>query len=31
MVDLGVYILKALNTDKITPEELFTHSYIEEG
>ena len=30
MVDLGTYILRYLNTRKITPEELFTNAYIEE-
>ena len=30
MVDLGTYIFKDLNTDKITPEELFTNAYVKE-
>ena len=30
MVDLGTYIFKDLNTGKITPEESFTNSYVEE-
>ena len=28
MVDLGTYIFKDLNTEKITPEESFTDAYI---
>ena len=28
--DLGTYMFKDLNTDKITPEELFTNAYVEE-
>ena len=30
MVNMGVYIFKDLNTEKITPEELFTYAYVEE-
>ena len=30
MVDLGTYIFKYLNTEKIKPEESFTNAYIEE-
>ena len=30
MVDLGTYIFKYLNTDKITPAESFTNAYVEE-
>ena len=30
MVDLGTYIFKYLNLGKITPEESFTNSYVEE-
>ena len=30
MVDLGAYLLKDLNTRKITPEESFTYAYAEE-
>ena len=30
MVDLGTYIFKDLNTGKITTEEQFTNSYVEE-
>ena len=30
MVDFGTYIFKDLNTGKITPEETFTNSYIDE-
>ena len=30
MVDLGTYIFKILNTGKITPEESFNNSYVEE-
>ena len=30
MVDLGAYIFKDLNTEKIEPEELFTAAYVEE-
>ena len=30
MVDLGMYILINLNTGKLTPEELFTHVYVDE-
>ena len=30
MVDLGTYIFKDLNTDKITPKESFTNAYVEE-
>ena len=30
MVDLGMYIFKDLNTEKITPEESFTDAYVEE-
>ena len=29
MVDLGTYILKYLNTDKITPEAFFNYAYVE--
>ena len=29
MVDLGRYVFKDLNTEKITPEELFTNAYVE--
>ena len=30
MVDLGKYIFKYLNAEKITPEESFTNAYVEE-
>ena len=30
MVDLGTYMFKYLNTNKITPEESFTYAYVEE-
>ena len=30
MVDLDMYVLKVLNTGKITPEESFTKAYVEE-
>ena len=30
MVDLGTYEFKNLNTEKITPKELFTNAYVEE-
>ena len=30
MVHLGTYIFKYLNTGKVTPEEPFTNSYVEE-
>ena len=30
MVDLGMYEFKDLNTGKITPEELFTNTYVGE-
>ena len=30
MVDLGAYVFKDLNTEKIEPEELFTAAYVEE-
>ena len=30
MVYLGTYIFKYLNTEKITPEELFNDTYAEE-
>ena len=30
MVDVGMYICKYLNTEKITPEELFTDAYVKE-
>ena len=30
MVDLGMYTFKDLNTGKITPEESFTNTYVEE-
>ena len=30
LVDLGTYIYKDLNKGKITPEEFFTNSYVEE-
>ena len=30
MVDLGTYIFKYLNTDKITPKEFFTDAYVKE-
>ena len=30
MIDLGTYSFKYLNTGKITPEELFMNSYVEE-
>ena len=30
MVDLGKYIFKYLNAEKITPEESFTNAYDEE-
>ena len=29
MVDLGTYIFENLNTEKITPKELFTDAYVE--
>ena len=31
MVDLGTYIFKYLNKEKITPEESFTDIYVEEA
>ena len=30
MIDLGTYTFKDLNTDEITPEQLFTNAYAEE-
>ena len=30
MVDLGTYIFKYLNTEKITPDESFTNAYVKE-
>ena len=30
MVDLGTYIFKDLNAEKITPEESFTNAYVQE-
>ena len=30
MVNMGVYIFKDLNTEKITPEDFFTDAYVKE-